>query len=207
MIYLSGAKNDAIADDLAAGTIGLLNTPKNGYNLDGVAVWAMDNGCYTNTYPGDERYLDTLSRYAHHKARCLFVAVPDVVGDKDATLALFPTMAARIKERGWPVALVAQDGLTPREVPWFDIDWLFIGGTTEWKLGPDVEALITTAQHFGVRVHVGRVNSGARFRHFRALGCDSADGTYLAFGPDTNAPKLRRWIADHTHPLLWAYAH
>ena len=41
----------------------------------------------------------------------------------------------------------------------------------------------------------------------RALGCDSADGTFVAFAPDINVPKVRRWIADHTHPLLWAYAH
>ena len=34
-MYLSGAKNDAIAADLAAGTMGLLNTPASRYTLDG----------------------------------------------------------------------------------------------------------------------------------------------------------------------------
>lgn len=207
MIYLSGAKNDAIADDLAAGTIGLLNTPKNGYNLDGVAVWAMDNGCYTSTYPGDEKYLALLERLADHRDRCLFVAAPDVVGDGAATLAVLQPMASYIRALGWPVALVGQDGMENMTVPWDDVDWLFVGGSTEWKLGEGAETLIRQAQTHGKRIHVGRVNSHVRFKHFRALGCDSADGTFVAFAPDINVPKVRRWIADHTHPLLWAYAH
>ena len=91
-----------------------------------------------------------------------------------------------------------------REVPWALVDWLFVGGSTGWKLGEGAEALIRQAQTHGKRVHVGRVNSATRFRHFRALGCDSADGTFLAFGPDTNAPKLRRWISAPTSHLLWA---
>lgn len=202
-MYLSGAKNKIMADDLAEGRIGLLQTPNTAYNLDGVAVWAMDNGCYANTYPGDDAYLATLDKYAAHREACLFVAAPDVVGDKDATLDLFPTMAARIKGRGWPVALVAQDGLTPDEVPWFDIDWLFIGGSDTFKLGPDAETLIAVARERGVHVHVGRVNSATRFRHFRALGCDTADGTFVAYAPDVNVPKVRRWINDHTYLLLW----
>ena len=146
----------------------------------------------------------TLDRYAAHRDRCLFVAAPDVVGDAAATLAQFPAMARRIRAAGWPVALVGQDGMENREVPWALVDWLFVGGSTGWKLGEGAEALIRQAQTHGKRVHVGRVNSATRFRHFRALGCDSADGTFLAFGPDTNAPKLRRWISAPTSHLLWA---
>lgn len=207
MIYLSGAKNDAIRDDLAAGTIGLLNTPKNAYNLDGVAMWAMDNGCYTGTYPGHKAYLALLERLEGHRSRCLFVAAPDVVGDGAATLAVLQPMASYIRALGWPVALVGQDGMENMTVPWDDVDWLFVGGSTEWKMGAGAEALIREAQSNGVRVHVGRVNSGARFRHFRALGCDTADGTFVAYAPDVNVPKVRRWINDHTYPLLWATAH
>ena len=76
MIYLSGAKNDAIADDLATGRVGLLNTPKSAYVLDGVAVWAMDNGCYTDTYPGDDAYMATLDRYAALASINLLLASP-----------------------------------------------------------------------------------------------------------------------------------
>lgn len=206
MMYLSGVKSAAIAHDLATGRIGLLNTPKCGYALVGVATWAMDNGCFTDTYPGDDAYLSTLDRYAEHRGRCLFVAVPDVVGDAEATLARFQPMAGRIRAAGWPVALVGQDGMENLALPWEDFDWLFVGGSTEWKLGPGAEALIRQEQAHGKRVHVGRVNSATRFRRFRSLGCDTADGTFLAFGPDINAPKLRRWTAAPRHSMLWRIA-
>lgn len=207
MLYLSGAKNQVIADDLAAGRIGLLNTPKNAYTLDGVAVWAMDNGAFTDSYPGDDAYLAMIHRLDEHRDRCLFVAVPDVVGDAVATLAMFQPMAARIRAAGWPVALVGQDGMEHLDVPFDDLDWVFIGGSTGWKLGPGAEALIAQAQQHGKQVHVGRVNSGGRFAKFRALGCDTADGTFIAFGPDVNAPQIRRWMARTAQPVLWVGDH
>jgi hypothetical protein len=36
-----------------------------------------------------------------------------------------------------------------------------------------------------------------------AIGCDSADGTYLTFGPLINLPKLKGWITNlETQPEL-----
>lgn len=195
-MYLSGAKNPVISDDLASGSIGLLRTPGNRYALDGVSIWAMDNGAFTDSYPGDEAYLALLERLSPHRDRCLFVAVPDVVADAAATLSMFPPMAAKIRNLGWPVALVGQDGMESLAVPWESVDWLFIGGSTGWKMGSGAALLISQARAAGKRVHVGRVNSGRRFRHFAQLGCDSADGTFIAFGPDKNAPQVRAWIAD-----------
>jgi hypothetical protein len=32
---------------------------------------------------------------------------------------------------------------------------------------------------------MGRVNSLKRLRYASAIGCDTADGTYVAFAPDT----------------------
>ena len=159
-------------------------------------MWAMDNGCFTDTYPGDDGYMATLSKYEDHKDRCLFVCVPDVVGDANATLANWPRMAPRIKQAGWPVALVLQDGMTPDRVPWDDVDWVFVGGSTEFKLGPEAEALILAAQERGVKVHVGRVNSRKRFKKFAELGCDTADGTFIAFAPAQNLPQVLSWMAD-----------
>lgn len=206
MLYLSGAKSQAISDDLLAGTIGLLQTPGNSYSLNGVAVWAMDNGCFTGTYPGDDGYLATLVRMEPHRERCLFVAVPDIVGDGDGTLALFKPMAARIRDAGWPVALVAQDGMTADLIPWPLVDWLFIGGSTNWKMGLQAAELITEAIRRGVQVHAGRVNSASRFAHFAGLGCSTADGTFLAFGPNTNAPKVRSWLTQSVQGLLMRQA-
>ena len=206
MMYLSGARNRIMADDLAHGRIGLMQTPATRYSLDGVAVWAMDNGCFTGAYPGDEAYLKYLSACLPHRERCLFVTAPDVVADAEQTLAQFAPMAARIKALGYPVALVGQDGMESLAVPWDAVDWLFIGGSDDWKLGPGGERLIRQAQARGVRVHVGRVNSAVRFRRFRSLGCDSADGTFIAFAPERNVPQVRRWLATARQDLLFKVA-
>lgn len=202
-MYLSGAKNRIMADDLKTGRIGLLQAPKASYNLDGVAVWAMDNGCYTDSYPGDDAYMLLLRRMEPHRDRCLFVAAPDKVGNAAVTLTNLRYMAPRIRAAGWPVALVGQDGMEDRDVPWEMFEWVFIGGSTEWKLGPGAEQFIRQAQAHGKRVHVGRVNSATRFKHFRSLGCDSADGTFVAFAPEVNVPQVRRWIDAPTHHHLW----
>jgi len=39
-----------------------------------------------------------------------------------------------------------------------------------------------------------RVNSLRRLRHAAAIGCESADGTFLAYGPDRNLPTLLGWL-------------
>ena len=76
-------------------------------------------------------FLETLQPW---RKTCLFVVCPDVVGDAAATLALYRTWAHEIKRYG-PVAFVAQNGQESHPLP-VAFDWLFIGGTTAWKLGP-----------------------------------------------------------------------
>jgi hypothetical protein len=67
---------------------------------------------------------------------------------------------------------------------------------TEWKLGKAAADLANQALSHGKWVHMGRLNSGKRFKYARdEVGCHSADGTFLAFGPDTNLPRLLRWMA------------
>ena len=39
-----------------------------------------------------------------------------------------------------------------------------------------------------------RVNSLKRLRYAASIGCHSADGTCLAFGPDRNLPRLLGWL-------------
>lgn len=52
-------------------------------------------------------------------------------------------------------------------------------------------------------MHMGRVNSERRLRYADAIGCDSADGTYLAFGPDVNLPDVLAWLRVVDHPTMW----
>lgn len=89
-------------------------------------------------------------------------------------------MLERIRAIGYPVALVAQDGLEHQPVPWDDIDALFLGGTTTSKLSAAAADLTDEAHACGLHVHMGRVNSRRRLRHAAAIGCHSADGTQLA---------------------------
>ncbi len=41
---------------------------------------------------------------------------------------------------------------------------------------------------------MGRVNSYRRLAYAQSIGCHSADGTYLKYGPDLNLPRLLRWL-------------
>jgi hypothetical protein len=120
-----------------------------------------------------------------------------VLGDAAATIARSAPFVYRIRAWfGLPVALVAQDGLEHLDVPWPWFDVLFIGGSTAWKLGPAARALTAEAKARGKRVHMGRVNSLRRLRYADAIGCDSADGTIIAWAPDIRLPEVLGWVRD-----------
>lgn len=194
MIYLSGVAT-AIGDELADGRIGFLKTPVSGNSLDGVAIWAADNGAFNEaTFVGEEAWYAWLGRMAKYVSTCLFAVAPDVVGDAKATLARSTPWLAKIRALGYPAAFVAQNGIADTVIPWDDFDWLFIGGDTAFKLGLEAAALIVDAKARGKRVHVGRVNSRKRFDRFAELGVDSVDGTFVAFAPTENAARLRKWL-------------
>jgi hypothetical protein len=76
---------------------------------------------------------------------------------------------------------MAQDGLERLErwmsMAWPRIDALFIGGSTDWKLGPAARTLVREAKRRGLWVHMGRVNSLKRIAYAAEIGCDSIDGT------------------------------
>lgn len=183
-----------VREAMSRGELGFIGTPAQGNVRPEGAPWCADNGCYGKGWPGYDGWLKWLRRKADGVADCLFATAPDVVGDAQATLERSRPWLPVIRDIGYPAALVAQDGLELCHVPWDEFDVLFIGGTTEWKLGPEARALIGEAIHRGKRVHAGRVNSGKRYRYFKELGCHSADGTFLTFGPKVNYPKLRKWI-------------
>jgi hypothetical protein len=121
---------------------------------------------------------------------CLFAVVPDVVGDAERTRARWDQWAPIVRNRGFRPAYVLQDGETGDTVPWRELSAVFIGGTTKYKLGPIAHQLTLEAKERGVHVHMGRVNSLRRLRVAAAWGCDTVDGTFLAFGPDVNTPRL-----------------
>lgn len=143
-------------------------------------LWAADNGRFSEpSYYSDERYLSWLARMPVE--RCLFATAPDVVADSAATLELSAPLLPQIRALGYRAALVAQDGLTIDAVPWDEIDALFVGGSTDWKLSETAFDLARAAKQRDKWTHLGRVNSWRRFRAAAAAGFDSADGTVLRF--------------------------
>lgn len=202
-MYLTGNKNPAWTHLYDDGTLGLLNTPANSYRIKPGWTWAADNGCFNErTYVGDDAWFAWLTK--QNSARCLFATAPDVVGNHSATVTRSLPWLRRIRDLGFPAAFVLQDGATIENVPWDEFDVAFVGGTDAFKLG-GADHLIRWAQNLGKPVHIGRVNSGKRYERFALMGVDSCDGTFLAFGPEKNLPKLMSWVRKHaTHQPLWA---
>jgi hypothetical protein len=131
IVLVSGATRDVA---IAPNHVGVLVVPAQGNRIEALSlagrVWAIDNGAYSGL---DHAAFIRLLADAEGVPGCKFVAAPDVVGDAAATLSLFVVWGRMIRALGYPVALVAQDGLTVEATPWHGLDALFIGGTTAWK--------------------------------------------------------------------------
>ena len=168
-------------------SLGVLSSPRRYYtNVDGWR-WAADNDAYSDW--NEVRYRRMLEAI-YGLPGCLFVTAPDVVGNGAATLALFEHWYEELNAVWQPLALVAQDGMQRDEIPWARIDALFIGGTSEFKLGPEARELAREARLRDKWLHMGRVNSHRRVRYAKALRCDSVDGTQLSWFRDAKLPQF-----------------
>lgn len=78
------------------------------------------------------------------------------------------------------MALVAQDGIENLEIPWQEMKAIFIGGSTQWKDSKCVVDIVKTAKTLGIHVHIGRVNTFSRYKHFASIGADTCDGSGIA---------------------------
>jgi hypothetical protein len=196
--YLTGVSNAAVRAIARLEDIGLLVTPDTKYDaqVDDYPAWAADNGCFAHPETcGGKAYLRWLDSFTpEQRARALFATAPDVVGNAVETLARSAPAMPKIRALGYKVALVAQDGLEQLDVPWAEFDVLFIGGSTEWKLSPAARALTREAKARGKTVHMGRVNSYKRLKIADDFGVDTADGTFLKFGPTENLGRLLNWF-------------
>lgn len=154
-------------------------------------MWAMDNGAYAGF--DATAFMAMLKRF-HGRIGCRFVCAPDVVGDGAATLERWPFWSGVVRGAGFIPALVLQDGMLVSEVPWRELGAVFVGGFTEWKMGPQARDLMAYAKARGLWVHVGRVNSEERTWAIFQRGADSFDGTGFSMFPDINIPKGLSWI-------------
>lgn len=196
MLYLSGA----IRPELRHDQLGWMFSPRMGNRVPGHGWYAIDNGCFGDplgfSMERFERFVARITEQA--PARCLFVVAPDIPFDADGTVARFDEYLPAMKQFGRPIAMVTQDGMQPEDIRWNDVDALFVGGSTEWKLGSESAAIIAEAKRRGLWVHVGRVNSARRFRAARAIGADSVDGTFMKYGGVGNEAQVLRWLNDQT---------
>lgn len=159
--------------------VGQLLTPLTRYRLrDGSRPFAIDNGAFSQFEAQSFWSLLRRDDVLEHSNKCLFVAVPDVVGSARRTLEIFERWHQKLL--GWRLALVCQDGQEHLPIPWEAIEAVFIGGSTNWKGSLAATQIIRAAKILGKHVHVGRVNGPSRFRHFEELGADTVDGSGIA---------------------------
>ncbi len=192
LILVSGARPSVAK---AGADIGVLLVPAAHPTLREIQgrEWAADNSAFTQF--NAERFLGMLRRFRGQPG-CRFVTAPDVVGKAQETGVLFQEWAPLIRSWGYPVALVAQDGLTVTTTPWDEIDALFIGGTTEFKLGVEARTLGAYAKARGKWLHMGRVNSRRRMHYAARIGCDSIDGTCFSMFPDLKIALGEKWLRE-----------
>lgn len=198
MLYLATASGPLVRDAMSTGLIGQVVTYKSGNVLTPGASFILDCGTVkiVDGHPENDPDWDPVAweanvrRYATEPG-CLFAVVPDWVNDATRTNQRWAQYHGIVRNLGLRPAYVLQNGC--ESIP-ASAGAVFVGGDTAWKLGSEARRLIAQAKARGMWVHMGRVNSLRRLRYAAQLGCDSADGTCLAFGPDTNLPKLLRWL-------------
>lgn len=196
MRYFGTPSGPEVQAAMSRGLLGCMTTPAQGNRVPPGAVWAADNGKFGKGWPGESRWWAWLQGQVavYGPARCAWAVAPDVPFDAAGTLAESTPWLGRIRSLGIPAAFAAQDGCDELGLPWDEFDVLFLAGSTEWKVGPIAHRLTLEARDCGKQVHMGRVNSLERLRIAEAFGCHSADGTYLAFGPEINLGRLLGWL-------------
>jgi hypothetical protein len=156
-------------------------------------VFGLDNGAFNNGF-NEVKFFEKIKQLDKYMNQCLFITIPDVLGDAKATLDLFDEWYPKVKGMG-ELAFVAQDGQEHLDYP-TNIDWIFIGGTTKFKMGAAGKKCIQKAHDLNLKIHVGRVNSMKRFRYFRDLGCHTVDGTTCIYNPTTAKERLTRVLEE-----------
>ncbi len=154
--------------------------------------WCAENEAYTRGFE-PERFFSWLETMSPFRAKCLFVPVPDVVGNAISTLTQWRNWVVRFA--GWPLAFVAQDGQEDLDFPDESMfSTLFIGGSTAWKTSMAAVECIRRAQVMGKHIHIGRVNWRTRYEMFALLKGSNeftCDGTRARF--DGGKRTARAW--------------
>jgi len=160
--------------------------------------YALDNGAYSSFLSGEEWKPDrwrALLRWAALSGQApLWVLVPDVVKNREATIERWHQYSNEVRAFGFRPAFAAQDGMTVADVP--DSECVvFLGGGDEWK----DEAIAPWCFALPGRVHVGRVNRWDRLARCWYAGAVSVDGTGWFHKTNGQLGELVKFI-DETSP-------
>lgn len=175
----------------------------NSYRKSKVREWlpyALDNDAFGAWQDGREwdeafyfKFLDWISEQPFQP---MWAAVPDVVADKAKTFNNWEKYYPMVKQYGWQLGFVAQDGMTPQDIP-ENADVVFIGGSRNWKWR-NVQKF---SENFP-RVHVGRVNTLYRLWRCHELGVESVDGTGWFRREENEFMKLQEYFDGIPHPQM-----
>lgn len=197
-IYVSGSTK-TVQRYIANPHIGQLLTPHDRNRVISGLSLAVDNSAFSNWC--EKSFLKLLKRLSGYKP--VWVSAPDVVGDAIATERLLHYWSPIIKDFGFPVAYVLQNGLESIGLPpdkYFDA--VFIGGDNSFKLGQYVRYVVRKIRQKKQLVHMGRVNSITRLQYAYEIGCTSVDGTGFSRFSNSKLPPALRHIARPQLPLF-----
>jgi len=156
-----------------------LRTPLTRYKLAGVP-YGLDNGCFTKF--DEKTWLKLIKEAIDNKqtSKCMFVTMPDVVGDARRTKELFNAYLYKVPELyQLPRCLVLQDGIGDVDIDWKYTASVFVGGSDKFKTSEEAFNACKVAKMLGKFVHVGRVNTASRAKDWLGIA-DSIDGSGIS---------------------------
>jgi hypothetical protein len=162
--------------------------------------WAYDNGAFVDWRASkpfaSEAFLADLRELQEAGSQPDFVVLPDRVAEGVHSLRLSLGWLDRLRELqlcSWPLYLAVQDGMSRGDIPWGEVDGIFVGGTVEWKTAT-VDGWTRAAHQHSVPCHYARCGTRRKVLHAKSIGCDSLDSS------------LPLWSADNARVFLDALA-
>ena len=207
MIVLLGSTSGPKARANFAGrnNIGILVSPEK-WARPWTTHWACDNAAYPHRFDpdwwcrdGETRWYKMLDKIPSDNPP-MFVLLPDVVYDWQATLERAWKYLPELRARRLPVAVALQEGSEADLANALRLrpDVVFVGGDNRWKWRY-AESICRYFQPRGIRVHVGRTSGPRRIRECLRIGADSCDGTGWIRYSEAMLPGLWREL-DGTSP-------
>lgn len=200
MLVMPAANSNVLLGYLAGrfpGRVGAMVSPATRWmKPHSFLPYAIDNGCWADQTAGrdwdESAFFKLLNKAEKSSLPPMWVVVPDVLFNRDATLRLFDEWAPRLEATGFPLALACQDGILPADVP------------------PDVTAFVCGSDRFervqqfvaaGFETHLGRVNPLSRLKQLHQAGVHSCDssGWFRQGGTESSGTNRKKWRVD---PLL-----